>query len=94
LKFIVLAASLCAAAASEFIVQQNTINLLIAIATVVGVVVAMISYLDKKIDHKIQNATRLTTAKFKILRAEISNLRELTGHSPLPAEPGEKEEAG
>jgi hypothetical protein len=74
-------------AVGEFAVDQNFLNLVLAFAATVGLVIAVIRWIDKRIDHKIRNYAQLVTLQHKRLLREISVLREVFGHEPLKDEP-------
>ena len=78
-------------AVGEFAVDQNFLNLVLAFAATVGLVIAVIRWIDKRIDHKINNYAQLVsmqmTLQHKRLLREISVLREFLGHEPLKEEP-------
>lgn len=71
------------------------------IATAIGVLVAtvtvtlaVISWIDKRIDHKIRNHAAITRLQYATILRELSSLRELGGHPPLNVSDILKESAG
>lgn len=60
------------------------------LATAIGVLIAtvtvtitVVSWIDKRIDHKIRNHATVERLQYATLLRELSNLRELGGHTPL-----------
>jgi hypothetical protein len=70
---------------AAFMVDQNTLNLLLAIAGTVGTVVAVIGYVNKTVDRKLQNYDRLALSRQAQLLRELAAVRELIGARPMPA---------
>lgn len=71
------------------------------VATAIGVLVAtvtvtlaVISWIDKRIDHKIRNHAGIARLQYATILREISALRELSGHPPLNLADILKESAG
>lgn len=93
MKMVLVASAIATLASHEFSVDQNLFNLVVAVAATVAVVVAVIKFVESKIDHKVRNYSQLVKVQFKLLRKEISNLRELMGHPPLPDEVDEEDAA-
>lgn len=91
MKWIILTLPLASAAAAEFVINQNTFNMLAAFVTTVGLVVAVIRWVDRRIDHKIRNYAALVTIQHKQLLREISVVRELLGARPIKIENDEPE---
>lgn len=83
--------------ATALVIDGNPIALMSAVASTVGLTLAVVKWIDGRIDHKIRNYSNTVKWQFRIILREISNVRELNGHPPLniPAiESEEKEKAG
>lgn len=68
---------------AAFVFDGNTAAVLAGIVTVVGLTLTVASWIDKRIEHKINNHAALSRLQYHIVLREISNLRELGGHPPL-----------
>lgn len=54
-----------------------------AVIGTVGLTLAVVAWLDRRIEHKMKGRQVIERLRFQILLREISNLRELAGHPPL-----------
>ena len=89
MRYIALMVPLASVGVAEFTIDQNTANLVVAFVTTVGLVAAIIRWVDKRIDHKIKNYAALVTVQHKTVLREISLIRELMGHPPIPVNLGD-----
>lgn len=69
--------------ASAFVVDGNTAGALSALVATVIVTLAIVKWIDGRIDHKIRNYANTVRWQHRTTLQEISNLRELMGHPPL-----------
>lgn len=58
----------------------TAIGVLIATVTVT---LAVVSWIDKRIDHKIRNHATVERLQYATILRELSSIRELGGHPPL-----------
>lgn len=72
---VIAAVSLNYLAAYGFVVDQNLATAAIAFISTVGTVVAVITWLDRRIDAKIRANAELFKLELSALRKEVSQLR-------------------
>lgn len=68
---------------AAFTLDGNVAAVFAGIVTVVGLTITVAGWIDKRIEHKINNHATLARLQYHIVLREISNLRELGGHPPL-----------
>lgn len=68
---------------AAFAIEGNAAAVLAGIVTVAGLTLTVAGWIDKRIDHKINNRAALVRLQYHIVLREISLLRELAGHPPL-----------
>jgi hypothetical protein len=54
-----------------------------AIVATVTLTLAVVAWIDKRIEHKIRNYAGVANFQLRLVLQELSNLRELEGHPPL-----------
>lgn len=61
----------------------SAIAVIAAVVATVTLTITVVAWIDKRIEHKIQNQTHKERWRYTLLLREVSNLRELMGHPPL-----------
>lgn len=73
--------------AAAFVIDGNLAGIIAAIVSTIGLTLAVISWIDRRIEHKMRNAvSALEVRQYfrdqEIIR-QISKLGELQGHPPI-----------
>lgn len=77
MKLVALAAATNMGAAMAFSVEQNFLTVAGVLLTTVGVVVSFLSWLDKRIDKKVNDYAKQVTLQFENVMLELRHVKEL-----------------
>lgn len=69
--------------AAAFVVDGNVAAAVGALVATVIITLTVVKWIDDRISHKIKNYAQVVKWQHRTILQEISNLRELQGHSPL-----------
>jgi signal transduction histidine kinase len=63
-------------------IDQNMSSLVVMAVTTIGLVIAVINFIDKRIDHKIRNFEQRSNLQHQMVLKEIRHLREQIKKEP------------
>jgi hypothetical protein len=69
--------------AASFVVDGNLAAIATATIATITLTLAVVNWIDKRIDHKIKNYSATVRVQHFVVLRELSSLRELMGHPPL-----------
>jgi hypothetical protein len=69
--------------AAAFVVDGNLAAAITAAISTAGLTMLVVSWIDKRIDHKIKTYASTVRIQHYVVLRELSNIRVLFGHPPL-----------